>query len=77
MNDEWLPTPVRPKPDEPISYEDWQAREKKREITAARLALCARGVYPGPDPATQLAELEIIDIVTGRGVIDDGRCPEE
>lgn len=66
MSDEWRPAPSTPKPDEPISYEDWLAREKRREITAARLTLCARGVMPGPDPVLQLAELEIIDIATGR-----------
>ncbi len=66
MSDEWLPAPSAPKHDEPITYEDWQKREAQREIVAARLALMARGVHPGPDPVMQLAELEIIDIATGR-----------
>ncbi|WP_182422397.1 hypothetical protein [Aureimonas sp. ME7] len=65
-DDEWLPVPAGPKPDEPITYETWLAREKANEIVAARLALIARGVVPGPDPVHQLAEQEFIDIACGR-----------
>ncbi|MBB3938242.1 hypothetical protein [Aureimonas phyllosphaerae] len=74
MNGEWLPAPLVPKHDEPITFKVWQRREVRREIAAARLTLLARGVHPGLDPVLQLAELEIIDIATGRGPLLDGQC---
>ncbi|WP_279483393.1 hypothetical protein [Aureimonas sp. SK2] len=67
--------PSRPGADDPIAYADWCTRKETREYVGARLMLIARGVVPGPDPIQQLAELEIIDIVTGRGSIKDGNCP--